>query len=159
MGWFSSSPSNGNAINVVRNAVASGAKKVVAVAAQIKETGVFDGIPIVSNIIAGAGAIQEMIENKDDSDDTLNEASDYMGLVAVTLLTISKVPGVQSMANVAQNLNAVEKCMQVIEADVVSHQKKLLVQKVLSSDVEDFKEHLDALKAVLEALHFAVTGA
>ena len=64
------------------NSLKSTLKKGISVAAQVADTGIFEGVPIVSNVLCACTYINEQIEASDAQDEKLQEVRDLLDSVS-----------------------------------------------------------------------------
>ena len=168
----------------VATTLGSGAKSVAGVGNLLYQTHIFDSVPIVSSILAAAGALQALIENQAEAGEALKIVSDYCGLIAVTLLCLAEALEKEALENsstfssptsptslkspeatnnalptaLTTNLLTVEATISKISVAVNKYTAKSSASKLIPGDKETFKDLMEELKNNLAALHFAVTG-
>ena len=160
MGIFKKLAGSGSAaVKGLAFTLKSGAKSALGIAARINETGIFDGVPLASNILSVASTIQGVIEHKNITDKALMKVSEYMGLTAVTFLTLTNTPGVCDNSALETNLSAIQSTISAIETKVNHyHEQHIVLKLAVGDDADVFDSLLEELKSRLETLHFAVSG-
>jgi hypothetical protein len=146
-----------------------GIKGGIEVGAKVQALGVLEGVPIVSNILAGCAVIQAVIEERDDVEESLDEVKDTVGLVAPVVDMVGKATenAVVDDKGLNDNLAAVsgvlEEIFEVVESfDKKGHAGKLISAAVAvnseSNEPKEFVELVNKLKERLDKLSLAITG-
>ena len=79
------------------NSLKSTLKKGISVAAQVADTGIFEGVPIVSNVLCACSYINEQIEVSDAQDEKLTEVVLPKGLQMIESVAFINCKALKSL--------------------------------------------------------------
>ncbi|GMH93789.1 hypothetical protein TrST_g2574 [Triparma strigata] len=140
------------------------ARRAVKGGAMLAETGIFEGIPIVGNILNGAAMINEVINGSDDCEGALAELRDTVLLIEPVISQLAEAEHLLHNSEHAQslhnNLEAVSKTLEDIWDAVQLYVNKNVVIKLATSgsNEQSFIDLLSALKKGLDNLNFMISG-
>jgi hypothetical protein len=92
--------------------------------AAVAETGVLEGVPIVSNILSGAQLINDTLEGKEEADDSLAEVKATVELVSPIVVKIAGATDKVGDAGLTNNLKAVSDVLEELWEHVDTYVKK-----------------------------------
>ncbi|GMI35026.1 hypothetical protein TrCOL_g9093, partial [Triparma columacea] len=143
------------------NSLKSTLKKGISVAAQVADTGIFEGVPIVSNVLCACTYINEQIEASDAQDEKLQEVRDLLDSVSPIVgklgASVNQFSNDQAMKS---NLKAMSGTMEELWGKVDEYMRShAVVQQIKArASTEDLDSLLDVLRKQLDQLSFALTG-
>ncbi|GMH48534.1 hypothetical protein TrRE_jg6280 [Triparma retinervis] len=128
--------------------------------AAVAETGVLEGVPIVSNILSGAQLINDTLEGKEEADDSLAEVKATVELVSPIVVKIAGATDKVGDAGLTNNLKAVSDVLEELWEHVDTYVKKgdFIKYATAGSNTSTFTEDLDTLRKALDILSFTLTG-
>ena len=115
------------------------AAPIIETLANVADTGIFDNVPVVSNILNVAAFVQGHVDKLTDTDAAMNAVNAYMCLVAQTIERVITVPGVEERVGLQSAIEHVDEIVTDIKDHVVAYVGKHTSCKIGEEFINTFK--------------------
>jgi uncharacterized phage infection (PIP) family protein YhgE len=137
----------------------------VKIGAEIADTGIFEGVPVVSNILSGCSYINDKIESSEEKDKILDEVSRTLAAIEPIVLNLANQSSTKYYSDeaVKGNLRAISSTLEQLHSDVdlfLSRSRVVQEASLLRAEniTTTLPETMADLKKLMETLSVALTG-